>query len=70
MQTPSSAADDWLTQAMQASGAANQPSLAGPGFGSSNAGPGPAFDAGSLLIAGTVPLSSLAMPNPLQTHTV
>ena len=63
MQTAPSGIDSWLTQAMQASGA-GPPSLAGTSSAS-----GSGFDAGSSLIAGTVPVTSLAIPNPLQTHT-
>ena len=69
MQTSQSDTAAWLTQAMQATGAAtNQPPSAGIVFGSSNPGPGPGFDTGGIPIAGTMPDSSLAIPNPSQTH--
>jgi ribosomal protein S11 len=73
IQAPQSGTDNWLTQAMQTSGASS--SLAAPLFGpaspvpTSLSGSGPAFDAGSELTAGTAPISTLASPNPLQTHT-
>ncbi|HZR62795.1 MAG TPA: right-handed parallel beta-helix repeat-containing protein [Xanthobacteraceae bacterium] len=67
-------ASDWLTQAMQAGGAANQPAPAGMGMGAAPAAgtspvSGPGFDAGSDLLAGAAPAASLAMANPLQPHT-
>jgi hypothetical protein len=59
----------WLTQMMQTSSAADQPVLAGVGISGGVGSPpasGPGFDSGSTLVAGTMPLASLAAPNSLQ----
>jgi len=52
-QTPQGGVDGWLTQAMAGTSLAS----------------GPGFDSGSGLTAGTMPVTALALSNPLQTHS-
>lgn len=74
-QIPASAIDGWLTQTMQTGGAASQTWGAGTAISAAPmAGTpvvsGAGFDANGDQIFGAAPVTSLALPNPLQTHTV
>jgi len=55
---------DWLSQMMQTSQPAGWLTQA-----TQTGAAGPGFDTSSEPMAGTMPATSLATPNPLQTHT-